>query len=78
LFVVPTRFEYSKELNTITCAMFWCKFFLFSRTLDFLHEDIQLAYRMLVVLLGCLFVTEKVHKEAPEVFLHQLSWKVAP
>jgi hypothetical protein len=35
------------------------------------EEAIQLAYRKLVVLLRCPLVPEKMHRGAPEVFLHQ-------
>jgi hypothetical protein len=34
-------------------------------------EAIQLAYGMSVVLLRCPFMPEKMHRGAPEVFLHQ-------
>jgi hypothetical protein len=41
------------------------------------EEAIQLANRMSVfLLLRCPFVPEVMHWRAPEVFLHQLSWKV--
>jgi hypothetical protein len=35
------------------------------------EEAIKLAYGMMVVLLGCLFVPEIMHGRAPEVFLYQ-------
>jgi hypothetical protein len=35
------------------------------------EEAIQLAYRMSVVLLRCLFEPEIKHGRAPEVFVHQ-------
>jgi hypothetical protein len=40
------------------------------------EKAIQLAYGMSVVLLGRLFVPEIMYKGAPEVFPHQLIWKV--
>jgi hypothetical protein len=35
------------------------------------EEAIQLAYGTSVVLLGCTFVPEIMHRRAPEVFFHQ-------
>jgi hypothetical protein len=35
------------------------------------EEAIKLAYRMLVVVLGCPFVPEIMHRMTPEVFFHQ-------
>jgi hypothetical protein len=40
-------------------------------------EAIQLPHGTSVVLLRCLFVPKIMHGGAPEVFLHQYSWKVA-
>jgi hypothetical protein len=40
-------------------------------------EAIKLAYRKLVVLLRCPFRSEIIHGRVPEVFLNQLSLKVA-
>jgi hypothetical protein len=41
------------------------------------EEAIQLAYRMSEILLRFPFVPEIIYGRAPEVLLHQLSWKVA-
>jgi hypothetical protein len=42
------------------------------------EEAIQLAYENSVFLLWYTFVSEIMHESAPDVFLHQLSWKKWP
>jgi hypothetical protein len=40
------------------------------------EQALKLAYGMLIVLLGCLFMPEIIKGRAPEVYLCQLSWNV--
>jgi hypothetical protein len=78
----------TQESKVHTRYIFWCfqlnginhlsliKFHLELWILSW-WETIQLAYWQLVVLLRCPFMPEIMHRRAPEVFLHQYSWKVA-